>query len=835
MVKWALLIFLLIILLYFANVYLPSISLSSISEGFSEKALDRANPLAANELSSNNKIPIGISKADGIIQKLMHQTALNIPTSLVSENALTFSQVSPKNPIYPRIDNENSFLGLSKFCKDNAVGENPFSENNDSTFDKNCGVCFSSGTLADGTPFSGKTGIVVYNKDKQLFNKEKEAKRHPFTRAIPSIKDGSRVSCNDSSKGPDAKPVLAINKKDYDAFKKRGECIDNKQIGGGCGVCLNTNTISWVDPTGNFKSRTLYLWGSGSATLSVGGVNLGSEETLDTTNAKSYNLDRFTEGDMVELTVTGPSSSVYGAFISKTPSDGKYVLAIDKFLLIDMANNGYFPRSGGSKSVTIEGVSVKPILLRAQTASKNSQGINELKLQGNLPLTFVDSDQLAAFDCPNAPYITKQDDKDIFGVGGPCIIPTGQKRGLYTDECLKDTLISAGCSTGGTWYSDLDILRVDMANKSLAELTTDIKAGSSKDTDFQLKCYGIDLTTPCDKFLESGGTVNKACLTYLYNGGDSRWTQRELGPIYTGASSGDKCTPAGTMNPTNENSQLFAEAIKGIDAVKTFLTETLRKARGNLNINKSDEDGGRNTSYNMCIGPSPIPTPPPPPPSPAPPDPPRNPIISTCTLSNKGSNGIVKASWGTPVNKGANATGIRSYSIILYGKKAASENFDEIKKFYNIYGNSSDLSYTGLVVFEKWYFTITAKNDKGIQSDSVQSNTFIVGDSRPGPCPTSVIIRPNGTHLSKASEILDAYADIYPNGDYQYEWSGGPNVVGGNMSVLKSGSMGSTRNDNLGMMRENAPTDSAAHWNYKLKVTNPGCDAKESAIRVRWY
>ena len=99
MVKWAVLIFILIILLYFS-----SRSISSIFEGFTtdqetnyEKALDRANPLAANENSSSNKIPIGISKGNGIIQRLMHQTALNIPTSVVSENGVWLTdQVPPQ-------------------------------------------------------------------------------------------------------------------------------------------------------------------------------------------------------------------------------------------------------------------------------------------------------------------------------------------------------------------------------------------------------------------------------------------------------------------------------------------------------------------------------------------------------------------------------------------------------------------------------------------------------------------------------------------------------------------------------------------------------------------
>jgi hypothetical protein len=116
----------------------------------------------------------------------------------------------------------------------------------------------------------------------------------------------------------------------------------------------------------------------------------------------------------------------------------------------------------------------------------------------------------------------------------------------------------------------------------------------------------------------------------------------------------------------------------------------------------------------------------------------------------------------------------------------------------------------------------------------VQSNTYIAGESIAGPCPASVIIRPNGTYLSKVSEVLSAYADIYPNGDYNFEWTGGPNTPDGNPTLLNSGKMGSTRADNLGMLKGDAPPNPSS-WNYKLKVTNPGCEARESAIRVQWY
>ena len=342
-------IFLLIILLYYSRITVPKISEGFFAETLFNKAVDRANPLAGRENPLNPLNPIGISEVNGVSQRNMFQTALNIPTAM-GRNGVSFSQTTPNNQVSPRIDNENSLLGLSKFCKDNAIGARPF---DNAKFNENCGICLTSGSLADGTPFNGEAGLVVYNKDKEIFLRDASNNRYPFTRAIPSIKDGSRVSCNDSSKGSDAKPVFAINQNDYDTFKKRAACIHNNQIGNECGLCLNNNNISWVNPDGNFKSTTLYVWGSGSATLRIGGALIGSAEVLDTAAAKSFEMLNVKEGDNIELTIDGSGSSVYGAISSRTPVDGKYALAIDKFLLID-GETGQFPRSGGSKSVSMK-------------------------------------------------------------------------------------------------------------------------------------------------------------------------------------------------------------------------------------------------------------------------------------------------------------------------------------------------------------------------------------------------------------------------------------------------------------------------------------------------
>ena len=166
-------IFLLIILLYFSN--------NSVSEGFVgettyDKAVDRANPLAAKDNTLTDKIPIGISQANGATQKSMFQTALNIPTAIVT-NGLSFLQGTPNNQISPRIDNENSLAGLSKFCKDNGTGNRPF---DNAKFNENCGMCISAGTLYDGTQFSTPTGVLVYKADKEQFMQEKSSNNYPF-------------------------------------------------------------------------------------------------------------------------------------------------------------------------------------------------------------------------------------------------------------------------------------------------------------------------------------------------------------------------------------------------------------------------------------------------------------------------------------------------------------------------------------------------------------------------------------------------------------------------------------------------------------------------------
>jgi hypothetical protein len=580
----------------------------SDTEGFEsliDRAIDRMNPLASSQNALTNKIiPVGISEGGAALQRVMNQVALNIPTPAANSQG-TISQSAPPDKVSPRIDNENSFLGMVKFCKDNGGGTDPFAN---AKFAESCGVCLSSGTLIDGTTFSNQTGMLVYNKDKEKFDKERRENNYPFTRAIPSATAGT---CVGASKGNDALPVFAINQKEFRSFRKRATCITSSAFGDDCGVCLNNNKWSWVDTDGNYIATILYLWGLGTAGVKIGGVSIGGDQTLGMNTAAKYNLGTVEEGASVELNIAhddGPF--VYGAIYSQTPSEGVYRLAVDRFMERD-ASTGSFPRAGGTQTFTAQGVSVSCVQLKAQKTKK------VLKIQGQFPLTFADSDQLSSFDCPNAPYVLSAENMGLFSTTDPCLNPPGQSAGNYTDQCLQATLSAGGCSTNGGWYSDLSVLRADFPNATLSAIRGALAGGSTTDTNYMSKCKGVDISTPCDAFI-NGGTPNVACLTFLYTNASAT---TPIGAAYnanpssaTTTSASSTATPlfcraAGTLNPQNAGGagELIGAAqgydgLTGIEAVKAYLTAVFTKAVGNLDLNKPDSQGGRRTSWDKCIG-----------------------------------------------------------------------------------------------------------------------------------------------------------------------------------------------------------------------------------------
>jgi len=138
-------------------------------------------------------------------------------------------------------------------------------------------------------------------------------------------------------------------------------------------------------------------------------------------------------------------------------------------------------------------------------------------------------------------------------------------------------------------------------------------------------CTGKDISTPCDALLEnpnmSPNEINQKCLVYLYRNG-SKKDESRIGSVYSilrsAFSSADAkgdiqfCQSTGQMNPETPSGLArfrskiqeigMAKGLRGMDAVKETLKTVFTRATGDLSIEKEDSEGGRKTSYDLCIG-----------------------------------------------------------------------------------------------------------------------------------------------------------------------------------------------------------------------------------------
>jgi hypothetical protein len=580
------------------------------AEGFEtlkDKIQNRANPLAAQQNPlANPAAPIGISEAAGKDLTRLTSAALNIPTATPTGLG-NFVYSAPTNPITPRIDNENSFLGLVKFCSDSGKGANPFSN---AKFNENCGMCITSGSLITGQTFTKPTGVVVYKKDKEKAMKMKDTNKYRFPRVLPSL---NAAVCKGASVADDALPVLAINGKDYNAFQKRQACIHGQTVGKGCGMCQSNNKYSWVDPNGGTEPFSLVLYGLGKATVRVGGRQIGQPINLNETQGAQVNLGRVPEGRELQIenvSVDGPY--VYGALIS-TNSNGKpYRIAIEKIIEKDSVT-GSTPRRGTSKLFNDVRMSLMKLIAKANS--------DRMILTGQIPLTFVESDQLAAYDCPSGPFFTKQESLELL-TDDNCVRPKGQKPGNYSDTCLQGIVLESGCSSSGNYYKNPSTYAKKM---SKGEFKTFIE-GQAKKTETDVKvamdCLGINIKTPCDDYLGKGDVPNKQCMEYLYANMGAK--NKRLGPSYregfagytslSGLFGGQEnpqfCQPWGSLNPgtpegeaeLRQVSKNGYKGLKGMEAVKLYLSDIYKRATSNLDANKPDDEGGKKDSWKKCFG-----------------------------------------------------------------------------------------------------------------------------------------------------------------------------------------------------------------------------------------
>jgi hypothetical protein len=531
--------------------------------------------------------------------------ALNSPIA-VADGTGSYKQVMPTNLISPRIDNENSLLGLIKMCKDKGVGDSPFS---DSAFNANCGMCITSGTLKTGESFNGPTGVVVYKADKADAIAAQTQNNEAFPRAVPSLNSAICVGAN---KDNTSLPVLALTQKEFDTFRKRNACRNSHKIGEQCGRCVSDQESTWISPSGGTQSLTLYLWGAGQAKVLLG--NGFSSALLNLSdNTTAVPIGRIQEGTTITITVlkgtTIDGPYIYGTLVSPTVSKGFYKLPIDKFIERD-AVSGVAPRRNGVKYFD----DVKVFCTKLMPQSNKTI----MNLTGFIPITMVDSGQLASYDCPSGPIIQSQASAELL-IDDVCLKPKGQGPGTYSKECIQQTILQGGCSTNGSWYKNSPF----GGNFTLSDLLSYAKyysKVSEYNPSISMGCKGIDISTPCDNYLHEGKSKpSKECMAYLYSNESEK--NKRVGRAYKNADTKYAsvvgkhltfCKESGSLNPTGADSAnamgtltdiaLGYKGISGIEAVKTYLSDVFMKAAGNLDVNVDDADGGRRTSWEKCFG-----------------------------------------------------------------------------------------------------------------------------------------------------------------------------------------------------------------------------------------
>jgi len=620
---------------------------------------DKANELAASEnpitpsysvgstatiVRPARAVPVGVAESVGNFARQLGVAALNIPTYLADATGL-LRQTTPSSVISPRIDDENSFLGMVKFCKDWGASnmDRPF---DNAKFNENCGMCVTSGSLVDGTsyPAGGNPfGVLVYQQDKQQFWNEKSNNNYSFTHPIPSVNSAICVGAQTKNE-PGASPSLAISQDEYDLYKRRSDCAKNgygtPENPTGCGKCVIGTTVtestpfSWIDLSGGYKSTSVYLWGRGSATVRIDGVSKGTK-TLSTTDASIYDMGKVKEAQTFEIEVNSPTQDpiVYGAIYSNTPNGTGYALAVDEFVERDDAT-GRLPRYG---SAITKNILDRPGVISYQM--KPGVGLKTFKIKGPFPLTFVDTDQLASFDCPNGPFVLDAD----FDTGNPCANPPGQgpDRG-YTDACLRKLILDGGCSTDGTWYSnignDTDLFRNDYGGSTAGNISSALNILKNKYTvasltpvrkrqlftdnsgeyvNYMRKCYNSDISSPCDEYV-IGGTPNKECLNYLYTNNSSQPISDIIGSAYDGNQYGagttayPYCQSAGSLNPASDaGATALINAVKAenedksdLHAVQNYLKDIYFKSTSDSYdiFLPSSLDHGSYEKYVQCIG-----------------------------------------------------------------------------------------------------------------------------------------------------------------------------------------------------------------------------------------
>ncbi len=498
----------------------------------------------------------------------------------------------------PRIEKQGGLIESIQFCREEGKKTNPFSN---PRFVQTCGMCLTDGTDEEGNAFTGPRGLFVFEKEKQASIAEKAQTGGLYTKSKPSL-----GVCT----GAPEQPVFAVNETEFRQFQKRRECQTKKVVGDGCGVCLQTQTYSYLDKTTAKQSMFFVLAGKGKLTVKINGTVVGTEDTpLSETTPVKIDLGS-EEGSTFEITVKkDPTVLLYGYLEASMPNRGMFRVSLQRIITKD-------DETGATPSVEPPSYRFASVGI-SSSKIKNANTKDKVRLSGILPFTFPSPGEFVALDCPSTPFQSKKESLSALS-NDPCATrgATG-----YSDDCLIQKIYDAGCTNNGTLIQNpSQVNQYGNTLDAIADRLAQIKAKDGVTVADSRLCSGSEPRTPCEEaLLNPTAPISAECLLYLYNNrgvSDTRIGATYVGNETLASRQADGslryCIPAGTLSPIASNGTPNTQSVNtlnqkalqgfnsltGIKGVQAFLNSVFVQA---VDTSKRTDEPTRALAIQQCF------------------------------------------------------------------------------------------------------------------------------------------------------------------------------------------------------------------------------------------
>ena len=469
----------------------------------------------------------------------------------------------------------------------------------------------TKGSLITGETFTRPTGIYITSDDKAKALRIMKEQNLLFPRVLPSL---NAAECAGAAIDSSATPAIALTADQFTLYTNRAKCAQDHSIGQGCAQCYGTNTYTYVGTTPPVEGLTLHIAGKGTLNVLYKNKPVTKQPiALDIQKPSVLSLGRIQEGERIVLDVskggTADGPFLFGYFASKVPSGKKFQMALDQLDTQDIESGGSARKVGFQYSVNYGA---------RLSIFRPAAGKTRMQISLTLPFTFVEQDQLAAFDCADAPLLGSTLSAEQFSKD-PC---SSGKPGAYSDDCLREQIVEAGCSTTGAAYKNPKAIAGSLGISEFLDKILRYANMKDVDRDAALQCIGESavkkLETPCDVFMGVKGAKPSSlqqCMSFLYSNASEGTAvgtgyPSVLGKQYTsmGAKGGVQyCTPSGTLNPeqSKELEGIYNggyKGKKGIDAVRQYLSDVFTTATDDARSPLiEDSKGGRANAIAKCF------------------------------------------------------------------------------------------------------------------------------------------------------------------------------------------------------------------------------------------